>query len=205
MQKIRKILRAVSEKTALLTNQPTNQQTNHYQQHRPYRTSLTPVQKVINSSFWNVDNINYLPALNSLSMKLSEHLTRILHADIIEMKARDLLNNSIVISCSPSITDNNTGNVYLVAKKASKVPCKLSVTKQGLVKCNCKGFTHLLLFSHSVVISEKGGFLSLHIVNGKKNSHKKPFKICCNLPDNCKRCLKKRWVKEKKKTIHTTE
>ena len=41
MQKIRKILRAVSEKTAL----PTNQSTNYYQQHRFYRTSLTPVQK----------------------------------------------------------------------------------------------------------------------------------------------------------------
>ena len=42
MQKIRKILRAVSEKTAL----PTNQATNYYQQHRSYRTSLTPVQKI---------------------------------------------------------------------------------------------------------------------------------------------------------------
>ena len=40
MQKIRKILRAVSEKTALPTNLPTN----YYQQHRSYRTSLTPVQ-----------------------------------------------------------------------------------------------------------------------------------------------------------------
>ena len=50
MQKIRKILGAVSEKTALPTNQPTNQQsnqpTNYYQQHRPHRTSLTPVQKI---------------------------------------------------------------------------------------------------------------------------------------------------------------
>ena len=42
MQKIRKILRAVSEKTAL----PTNQSTNYYQQHRSYRTSLMPVQKI---------------------------------------------------------------------------------------------------------------------------------------------------------------
>ena len=40
MQKIRKIFRAVSEKTALPTNQPNN----YYQQHRSYRTSLTPVQ-----------------------------------------------------------------------------------------------------------------------------------------------------------------
>ena len=46
MQKIRKILRAVSEKTALPTNQPTNQPTNYYQQHRSYRTSLMPVQKI---------------------------------------------------------------------------------------------------------------------------------------------------------------
>ena len=42
MQKIRKILWASSEKTALQTNQLRNQ---FYQQHRFYRTSLTPVQK----------------------------------------------------------------------------------------------------------------------------------------------------------------
>ena len=41
MQKIREILRAISEKTALPTNQPTN----YYQHHRSYMTSLTPVQK----------------------------------------------------------------------------------------------------------------------------------------------------------------
>ena len=55
MQKIRKILRAVSEKTVLPTNQPTNQltnqltnqPTNYYQQHRFYRTWLTSVQKQV--------------------------------------------------------------------------------------------------------------------------------------------------------------
>ena len=41
MQKIKKILRAASEKTALPTNQPTN----YYQQHQSYRTLATPVQK----------------------------------------------------------------------------------------------------------------------------------------------------------------
>ena len=46
MQKIRKILKAISEKTALPINQPTNQPTNYYQQHRFYRTSLTPIQKL---------------------------------------------------------------------------------------------------------------------------------------------------------------
>ena len=45
MQKIRKILRAVSERTALPTNEPTNQPTN-YQQHQFYRTWLTPVQQI---------------------------------------------------------------------------------------------------------------------------------------------------------------
>ena len=44
MQNTRKILRAVSEKNTLSTNQPTNQPTNYYQQYRSYRTSLTPVQ-----------------------------------------------------------------------------------------------------------------------------------------------------------------
>ena len=47
MQKIRKILRAVSEKTALPTNQPTNPPINYYQQHLFYRPWLTPVQKEI--------------------------------------------------------------------------------------------------------------------------------------------------------------
>ena len=47
MQKIRKILRAVSEKTALLINQPTSQPTSYYQQHRFYRIWLKPVQKAM--------------------------------------------------------------------------------------------------------------------------------------------------------------
>ena len=38
---MRKILRAIPEKTALPTNQPTS----YYQQHQFYRTWLTPVQK----------------------------------------------------------------------------------------------------------------------------------------------------------------
>ena len=44
MQKIKKIFTAVSEKTTLSTNQPTN----YYQQHRSCRTSLTPVQNKLN-------------------------------------------------------------------------------------------------------------------------------------------------------------
>ena len=42
MQKIRKILKAVSEKTALPTNQ---QPTNYYQPHQFHRTWVTPVQQ----------------------------------------------------------------------------------------------------------------------------------------------------------------
>ena len=89
------------------------------------------VRKLINSSFWEIDEVSYSPALNFLSMKLSEHLPSILHADIIERKALDLLNNSIAISRSPSIAVNNTEKVYLVAGKSSKVAHKLIVTEQG--------------------------------------------------------------------------
>ena len=53
MQKIRKILRAVSEKTALPTNQPTN----HYQQHRSYRTSLPPIQKASGTILHSLRNM----------------------------------------------------------------------------------------------------------------------------------------------------
>ena len=47
MQEIRKIQRAVSQKTALPTNQPTNPPTSYYQQHWFYTPCLTPVQKEI--------------------------------------------------------------------------------------------------------------------------------------------------------------
>ena len=83
-------------------------------------------------------------------MKLSEHLISILHADIIERKALDLLNNPVAISRSPSTAVNNTEKVYLVAGKLSKVSYKLTITKQRLVKCDCKGFRYLSLCSHSV-------------------------------------------------------
>ena len=54
MQKIRKILRAVSEKTALPTNQPTNQPTNYYLEHRSYSTSLTPIQKFLHKYLFKI-------------------------------------------------------------------------------------------------------------------------------------------------------
>ena len=84
-------------------------------------------------------------------------------ADIIERKALDVLNNPIAISRSPSIAVSKTEKVYLVAGKSSKAPHKLTVTEQGLVKCDCKGFRYLSLCSHSVAISEKEDSLSLHI------------------------------------------
>ena len=54
MQKNRKILSVVSEKTALPTNQPTNQ----LLQHRSYKTSLTPVQKTNQLSYQVFNAIN---------------------------------------------------------------------------------------------------------------------------------------------------
>ena len=75
------------------------------------------VKKVINSSFWEVDKVSYSPTLNFLSMKLSEHLPSILHADIIERKALDLLNNPVAISRSPLIPVSNTEKAYFVFRK----------------------------------------------------------------------------------------
>ena len=126
------------------------------------------VKKVINSSFWEVDEVSYSPALNFLSIKLSEHLPSILHTNILQRKALDLLNNTVAISRSPSIAVSNTEKVYLVAGKWSKVHYKLTVTEQGLVKCDCKGFRYLSLCSHSVAISEKEVTLSLLIGKVKK-------------------------------------
>ena len=140
------------------------------------------VKKVINSSFREIDEVSYSPALNFLSMKLSEHLISILHADIIERKALDLLNNPVAISRSPSTAVNNTEKVYLVAGKLSKVSYKLTITKQRLVKCDCKGFRYLSLCSHSVPISEKEGLLSLHIGNVKKSQGKNCSRSAISYP-----------------------
>ena len=90
-----------------------------------------------------------------------------MHADIIQRKALDFLNNAVVISGSPSIEVDSTEKVCLVAGKSSNVPYKLTVTEQALVKCDCKGFRSLSLCSHNVAISEKEGSLSLRNGNVK--------------------------------------
>ena len=78
-------------------------------------------KKVINnSSIWAVDEVSYSPALNFLSMKLSEHLASILHAYIIEGKELGLLNNPVAISRSSLIPINNAEKLYLVAGKYQK-------------------------------------------------------------------------------------
>ena len=62
MQKIRKIVIVVSEKTVLPTNQPTN----YYQQHRSYRTCLTPVQlSEIISFLENVFRLDFIVPFNA--------------------------------------------------------------------------------------------------------------------------------------------
>ena len=52
--------------------------------------------KTITASFWETDEHSVEPTKTSLSVKLSEHLN-ILHADIIEQKSLDLLNNPSAI------------------------------------------------------------------------------------------------------------
>ena len=52
--------------------------------------------KTITATFWETDEHSVEPTKTSLSVKLSEHLN-ILHADIIEQKSLDLLNNPSAI------------------------------------------------------------------------------------------------------------
>ena len=120
-----------------------------------------------------------------------------MHADIIKRKVLDLLDNPAVIL--PSVIVNNTKKVYL-AGKSSKVPCKLT----GLVKCNCKGFRYLSLFSHSVAISEKEGSLSLHIVNVKKKVRGKTVQDLLQVNRHLRKVLEEKISrKEEKEPMHT--
>ena len=76
MQKIRKILRAVSEKTALPTNQPTN----YYQEHQSYRTLLAPFQSSENLDLrkfvqFEKQNFEPIPKLDATVHFDSNYLT----------------------------------------------------------------------------------------------------------------------------------
>ena len=74
------------------------------------------ISRVINSSFWEVDEVSSSLALSSLPMELSKHFPKIFH-DTISRKALDLLNNPVALSRSPSIAVSNTEKVYLFAGK----------------------------------------------------------------------------------------
>ena len=76
--------------------------------------------KTITASFWEAGEHSIEPSKTSLSVKLSEHLN-ILHADIIEQKALDLLNNPSAISLSPPLLARNNEKVYLIAGKTKKL------------------------------------------------------------------------------------
>ena len=96
------------------------------------------VKKVINSSFWEVDEVSYSPALNFLSIKLSEHLPSILHTNTLQGKGLDLFNNPVAISRSPSIAISNTfysntsfsGNI-LLPENDQKFLTKLPLPSKG--------------------------------------------------------------------------
>ena len=160
------------------------------------------VKKVINSSFWEVDEVSHSPALNFLSTKLTEHFPSILHADIIERKGLDLLNNPVAISRSPSIAVNNAEKVYLVAGKSSKsnVPYKFTITDQGFVKYDRKGFRYLSLCSHRVAISEKEGSLSLLIGDVKKRQGKNGSRSAISYPTLAKGAGRKCEQKRRERT-----
>ena len=122
--------------------------------------------KTITASFWEKGEHSIEPSKTSLSVKLSEHLN-ILHADNIEQKALDLLNDPSAISLSPSLLARNKEKVYLVAAKTNKEIHNVIVNENGMVKCNCRGYKFTKICSHSVAISEKEDILRNHVAKVK--------------------------------------
>ena len=131
-------------------------------------------QKTSDIEGWGRRENNLQQAKKSLSIKLSESLLNLLHAETIEKKALGLLNigllnNPTALFLSPSIVVEKKEKIYLAAGKTHPETYRVTVSETSLVKCSCKGLRYSSLCSHSVAVAEKEGTLQIHI--GKfKNS-----------------------------------
>ena len=97
--------------------------------------------------------------IRNLSLKLSEVLPSIHHADLIEEKSLLLLNNPASISEFPSAEPvDEKVKKFMVAGKASEF-YTVKVTLKNKVSCDCKGFRFAKICSHSVAIAEKENLL----------------------------------------------
>lgn len=97
-----------------------------------------------------------------LSVDLQKEFPSIFYANDIKEKALQLLNNPTCIVSAPRQTLTTSQKEFLVAKKDDE-HYKVMVTRQAQevvkVTCDCLGFKHIALCSHSVAVAETEGVL----------------------------------------------
>ena len=102
-------------------------------------------------------------------------MPNILHAETIEKKVLDLLNNPTALVLSSSVIVEKKEKIYLAAGKTHPETYRFTVSGTSLVKCSCKGFRYSSLCSHSVAVAEKEGILQIHI--GKFKNSRSPTSV----------------------------
>ena len=120
-------------------------------------------QKTIDIEDWGRRENKLQQIKESLSVKLSESLLNLLHAETIQKKALDLSNNPTALVLSPSVIVEKKEKIYLAAGKTHPETYCVTVSAKSLVKCSCKGFRYSSVYSHSVAVAEKEGILKIHI------------------------------------------
>ena len=92
----------------------------------------------------------------NLSMKLSECLPNVLHAETIEKKAVNLLNHPTTLVLLPTTQVTAEKEIsYLAAGTSTQETYKKIIAAKSLVKYSCKGFRYSSICSHSTAGSEK--------------------------------------------------
>ena len=87
------------------------------------------------------DSKKVTPAVEILSVKLSERLPNLLHASLVEPEALYLLNSPDAIVLSPSLNVHDKGKTYFVASmKGGLAPNMVKVSVQQTISCHFKGF-----------------------------------------------------------------
>ena len=126
-------------------------------------------QNTIDIEDWGHRENKLQQTKESLSIKLSEPLPNLLHAETIKKKALGLLNNSTALVLSPSVIVEKKEKIYLAVGKTHPETYRVTVSATSLVKCSCKGFRYSNLCSHSVAVAEKEDILKIYIVKFKNS------------------------------------
>ena len=109
--------------------------------------------------------------IDVLSVKLSEKLPNLLHCDLIERKALQLLNIPNAVVLEPTLIPQINGKIYLVAgKDIGNGPSKVRITGlQHRVHCSCKGFRFSNICAHSVAVAYKEDILATFVARVKQS------------------------------------